>query len=265
MKNLPRRIVPGLLAVLSALIAAGSLLASVPLNEHREVTPDALIEVSVVAGTVQVTGWDKAEMELTGSLSDDRLKLEITGGKDHLKIEVRMRNDENHYKGESDLALKVPKGSRIDVETVSGEITATDLKAQVRLNTVSGRLEVKGNPQEVKLSTVSGNIVLNDGESLEAGDFNTVSGSIEARVRFRPGGNFRFETVSGSITLRIPADTNADFQVSTFSGGITSDFGDKPAKTNQYLPSQELEFSTGKGGARVKVNALSGHVRILKD
>jgi hypothetical protein len=249
----------------AALVAAGSLLAEVPINEHRDVTPDGLIEVSLVAGTVKVTGWDKPEVELTGSLSDDQQKLEITGGKDRLKIEVKLPEGKHHYSGESDLVLRVPRGSGMDVETVSGNIEVADLKARLQLNTVSGDLVVKGTPREVKLNTVSGDISLDDGESLESADFNTVSGSIEAHVRFRASGSFRFETVSGNITLKVPSGANAEFSLSTFSGGITSDFGEKPEKTSKYLPSQELDFTVGSGGARVKVNAFSGHIKILKD
>jgi hypothetical protein len=251
-------------ALLAGVAASGRLWASVPINEHRDVTPDGLISISLVAGTVEVTGWDKPEVDLTGSLSDDEQKLEITGGKDSLKIEVRMP-EKHHYSGESNLVLRLPKGSRIDVETVSGDIRVSGMKARVQLNSVSGSLEIKGSPTEVKLNTVSGDIDLDDGESLENADLNSVSGALKAHLRFHPGGSFRFETVSGSITLHLPAGVNADFEVSTFSGSITSDFGDKPAKTSQYLPSQELEFKAGNGGARVKVNAFSGPVRILKD
>ena len=250
---------------LSVLLAAGALAAEVPINEHRSVNPDALIEVSLVAGTVRITGWEKAEMDLTGFLGDELQKLEITGGKDRLKIEVRLPEGKHHHFEESELVLRVPRGSQISADTVSGPITVSDMKARLELNTVSGDLEVKGSPREVKLNTVSGGITLEDGASLENADFNTVSGPIEAHLNFRSGGSFSFNTVSGPITLRLPGKVSGEFEVSTFSGGITSDFGDKPAKKSSFLPAEELEFTVGSGGARVKVNSFSGPIAIRKE
>jgi len=250
---------------LSTLVAAGALWASVPINERRALNPDALIEVELVAGTVSITGWDKSEMELTGTLGDTRQKLEISGGKDRLKIEVQLPEGGHHDFEDSDLVLRVPKGSRISVDTVSAPITVSGLSAPVELNSVSGNLEVKGSPREVNLNTVSGEITLDDGASLENAKLNSVSGTIDAHINFRSGGSFEFETVSGSITLRLPAKVSAEFEVSTFSGSITSDFGDKPVKKSSFLPAEELEFTVGSGGARVKVSSFSGPVKILKE
>jgi len=250
---------------LSIVVAAGTLWAGVPINERRDLNPDALIELELIAGTVRVTGWDRSEMELTGTLGDNRHKLEITGGKDRLKIEVQLPQGRHEDIEGSDLVLRVPGGSRITVETVSAPITISDMKARIELNSVSGDLEVKGSPREVQLNTVSGKILMDDGASLENASFNTVSGAIESHLNFRSGGSFDFNSVSGSITLHLPRSVSAEFEVTTFSGSIQSDFGDQPVKKSSFLPAEELEFSLGSGGARVKVNSFSGPVRILKD
>jgi DUF4097 and DUF4098 domain-containing protein YvlB len=257
-----KRMLPA--AVVTTLLAAGSLWAQVPVNEHRDVKPDALIEVELVTGTIHVTGWDKAEVEVTGTLGDDRQKLEITGGKDRLKIEVELPEGKHHDIGGSDLEIHVPKGCGVNVETVSAPIIVTGMTARVKLESVSGKLQVEESPREVKLSTVSGEIVIEDGTELQVAEVNSVSGSIEASLSFRSGGSFSFETVSGPIILRLPAGINADFNVSTFSGSITNDFGEKPTRKSTYLPAQELEFTAGSGGARVTINAFSGPVKILK-
>jgi DUF4097 and DUF4098 domain-containing protein YvlB len=250
---------------LSLLLAAGAYAAQVPISEHRSVNPDALIEVELVAGTVRVTGWEKAEMELTGFLGDDLQKLEITGGKDRLKIEVRLPKGEHHDFEDSELVFHVPRGSQLSVDTVSGDITVSDMKGRLELNTVSGDLNVKGSPREVKLNSVSGDIKLDDGASLENADLNTVSGSIDAHLNFRSGGSFKFGTVSGNVSLRVPAKPSAEFEVSTFSGSITNDFGEEPVKKSSFLPAEELSFTLGSGGARVKVDAFSGEVVIRKE
>jgi DUF4097 and DUF4098 domain-containing protein YvlB len=252
--------------LLTILLAAGTLWAGEAVNEHRNVASDALIELNLIAGTVKVTGWQKSEMELTGTLGDDRQKLEITGGKDRLKIEVDFEDEGEHHNVEgSDLELRVPRGARVRIETVSAPITVSDLTERIDLNSVSGKLEVQGSPKEAKLNTVSGAIVVDDGAALENLDTNTVSGDIEAHLRLRSGGSFSFNTVSGGIELRLPANVSADFEASTFSGSIHSDFGGKPEKGSSVLPAQSLDFTLGSGGARVKINSFSGPIKIRKE
>jgi len=251
--------------LLTMLLAAGTLWAGVPVNEHRNVAPDALIELTVISGTIRVTGWQKSEMELTGTIGDDGEKLEITGGKDRLKIEVDYEEGEHHDSEGADLEMRVPRGARLKVETISAPITVSEMTAWIDLNSVSGKLEVQGSPKEVKLNTVSGGIVVDDGAGLENLDTNTVSGDIEAHLRFRSGGSFSFNTVSGGIELRLPSNVSADFEASTFSGSIHSDFGGKPEKGSSILPAQNLGFTLGSGGARVKINSFSGPIKIRKE
>jgi DUF4097 and DUF4098 domain-containing protein YvlB len=280
-----------LLALCLAAAGGGFALgAEVTVNEHRDVAPDGLIQINMIAGTLQVSGWDKAEIEVTGTLSDEALQLRITGGKDRTKIEVHYPDEgdddgdggdkaqtqggghgrhsgghshTNHWV--SDLVIRVPRKSRIEADTVSAPITVADLSERVELNSVSGELEVKGSPREVKLSTVSGNIMLRDGKSLENAQANSVSGTLRTQANLRSGGSFKFETVSGDVELKLPASSGCDFKVSTFSGKISNDFGAKVEKTSSYLPSQELSFTVGSGGARVSVQSFSGSIRILKE
>ncbi len=250
---------------LSLLFAAGTLWAGVPINERRDLNRDALVEVELVAGTVTVTGWDRSELDLTGTIGDPTHKLNITGGKDRINIEIELPKGTHHDIEGSDLVLRIPTDCRISVNAVSGPISISDLTGRVELNSVSGDLEVKGSPREVELNTVSGRIALDDGASLENATFNTVSGSIDANMDFRSGGSFEFNTVSGPITLALPGRVSAEFEVTTFSGSITSDFGDEPVRHSSFLPSEELEFTLGSGGARVKVNSFSGPIKIVRE
>ena len=84
-------------------------------------------------------------------------------------------------------------------------------------------------------------------------------------ANFQARGSFDFETVSGTIELRVPAGLAADFDAETFSGKITNELGPAPKRSGQILPSQELSFSTGSGGARISLQSFSGAIRIRKE
>jgi len=75
---------------------------------------------------------------------------------------------------------------------------------------------------------------------------------------------FSFDLHSGHLTLTVPADVSADFEIETFSGEIDNAFGQKSRKTSKYAPGRELEFTTGGGDARVRINTFSGDVVIKK-
>ena len=113
---------------------------------------------------------------------------------------------------------------------------------------------------------MSGTIILEDGGDLSEGSFETVSGTIKARANFQPRGHFEFETVSGEVELRIPSGLAASFELETFSGVIRNEVtSDQPQQTDPPLPSQELHFSIGSGGALISATSFSGVVKILKD
>ena len=70
------------------------------------------------------------------------------------------------------------------------------------------------------------------------------------------------ESVSGTVALKIKPPVNADFDIESFSGSIENCFGPKPRDTSKYTPGSELNFTQGKGGARVELQTLSGEITI---
>ena len=69
------------------------------------------------------------------------------------------------------------------------------------------------------------------------------------------------EAGSGGVTLRLPSSTGAAFDIETGSGGIDTDFEVKVQRMERHA----LRGTVGDGRGRVKVEAGSGTVRILKN
>jgi len=246
------------------LVAAGPLWASGEVNERRSVSPDGLVEIEMISGSIRVIGWDKNEVEITGNLWRPEEQLEISADGGVVSIEVSPPYGRHHDLDER-LEVRMPRGARLEVETVSAPIDVTDLNGDVALSSISGNIVLNGNLRSIVAETVSGLITLENGGDLRQGNFETVSGMIRARANFQPRGRFEFESVSGTVELIVPAGMAADFEVQTFSGRIDSDFGPDPRRIDPPLPSQELIFSTGAGGARILVESFSGMVRIRRE
>jgi len=251
--------------LLFVVILAGTcpLWASGEVDERRSMSPDGLVEIEMISGTIRVIGWSEDAIEIRGRLRRPLDQLEIDSDGDEVSIEVSPPYG-SHRGDEESLEIRMPRGARLEVETVSAPIDVEDLNGDVAVSSISGSIRLRGNLRSVEAETVSGLITLKDGGDLRQGSFETVSGNIRARANFQPRGRFDFESVSGTVELTVPSGVAANFEVQTFSGRIDSDFG-TPRKIDPPMPSQELIFTTGAGGARISIESFSGMVKIRQE
>jgi hypothetical protein len=255
-----------LLAVLTALtlVTAAGALAQQDVREEVAMSPRGVVEINNLAGSVRVAGWNRDMVEVTGTLGKgtERLDVEESGG--DVTIEVVLPRGENIDLEGSDLEIRVPRGAGLEISTVSASIEVSDFEGEAELQSVSGDVTIAGGVREVEVSTVSSTILLENGGELENGEFNSVSGNIEVDARLSSSGRFEFQTVSGNIEILSAGGIDADWEIETFSGSIKNEIGPDAERTSQFTPGRELSFTSGRGGARISINAFSGTVKILK-
>src|SRR5262249_55731749 len=103
----------------------------------------------------------------------------------------------------TDLQVRVPRGSELNVSGVSAEISSTEVEGGLRLNTVSGNIRADVFQKNTEAKTVRGGLVLR-GRGKEPGaegiHLSSVSGSIRVD---RAGGDLEATTVSGDMTIRL--------------------------------------------------------------
>jgi len=286
-----------LTSVLVALLAlAGSGWARQEVNERRQADPSGTVEIENVAGSVAVLGWGQAEVEVTGTLGRGTERLEVDGDGHRTRIKVVLPSDARDVDG-SDLTIRVPAGSRVEVSTVSADISTAGLEGRVELQSVSGNIVVGGAPSELEAQTVSGeldverspdrselasvsgdvtvkwaegaveaasvsgDVIIRDG-TLSRAELATTSGNVRCEADIAVRGSVDMESMSGNVVMVVSAGLAADFEISTFSGSIRSSIGPEPQRTNRYSPGEELNFSTGAGGPRISLTSFSGSVEL---
>ena len=286
-------------ALVLATVLAGPawLAAQTSVDQKRPAAPDAKVTIENMSGSVKVTGWDRPEVQVKGTLGDGA-ELSFDGSEKSLAIEVEAEHG-NPMGIKSDLEVFVPAGSSVSVEgfqatisvagvtgsvsaeTVNGSITQSGAAKGVELQSVNGAIDVTKASGRLKAEAVNGAVTIRDASGeLEAstvngklqvtgGSFDRVTlESVAGGVRFEGGLSARatlsVETVSAPVELFFPAGFGAEFSVSTFSGAITNDLGPAAEKSSRFTPQKELSFTTGAGGARVTVETLSGAVGIRK-
>lgn len=235
------------LLAFSVLLAPGLVQAGTPINETREVSARARIDVGNVKGAVNISAWDKNEVGITGTLGEGAKRLAIDGGGDSLTIRVEGPDKSKGWLGwgadssmqETVLNLKVPRGASLDVGVVSAEVAVSEMAGgELEVDSVSGRIRLSSvQTPRLRLESVSGDVEF-DGKADEV-SIETVSGDVVARG---VGGRTRLETVSGGLRVVASAPLKQT-EASSVSGDI------------------EISGALDKGG-RIEIETMSGDVRV---
>lgn len=283
--------------LMAFLLIACTSWAQQKIDETRAASPDGVVEIHNLAGSVDVVGWNKSEVKVTGTLGRGAERLAIESSGKRMVIRVVLPHHAHNVKG-SDLTVQVPASSRVEIETVSADVSARGLSGKLDLQTVSGEISVQGQPSGVECSSVSGSIKIErsagttslktvsgeievtraDGEitassvsgsvtikggSIAGSELSTTSGSIRCEAAPTGNGSLKLKSLSGSITLAVPKDLAADFELKTFSGTIHNQIGPRAERTSKYAPGRSAEFSTGSGGPHIEMNSFSGTIELL--
>jgi len=280
------------------LLVPAMALADTRVDERHNVAAGGRIELSNVAGKVTVRGWDRNDVQLTGTLSDGlQLRQEKSANRVRWEIEYPRRGNN----GGATLTLNVPRSvelllstvsadqdissvdvRRLQADTVSGNLAAAGRSGDSVLNTVSGNVTARLQTPRLDVNTVSGRIEAGGGVSGEIGAqtvsgrvgvdagriqrlvVETVSGGIDlSATALAPGGRINVESVSASVSLRLPRTVSAQLSVNSFSGSINSDAG--KVERPRYGPGSSLDARLGSGDGDIRVQSHSGSVQVRLD
>jgi DUF4097 and DUF4098 domain-containing protein YvlB len=289
--------------VLGAGLLAAYLLPAAALADEsfeRSVPADAsgAVVISNVSGTIDVRGWDRNEVQVTGNLgsSVERVDVESSNGRTTVKVILPRGNARD---GEADIEVQVPKNSYVEVSAVSADVSSRGVMGTQRLKSVSGEVtaDISGNESEVRsvsgdvtvrgvgkpsslrVASVSGSlditniggkidlVTVSGDARLQAGEVSeirgrTTSGSLELIGKLTRDGRVDVEGVSGDITLRLSAPGGLSAEIESFSGDIQGCLAKGVERVSKYGPGKRLTLRTVEDGARVRAKTLSGDVEI---
>lgn len=269
-----------------------------PVNERVAADADGEVVVSNVSGEVRVEGWARNEVEVTGSIDEDVERIEIVRDGTRVTVKVVLPKGSSHD-SDADLTIRVPAASRLELSSVSADSTVRAVTGALRVKSVSGEVEIRGvasdseiktvsgdirvaagaTPIKLRATSVSGTIVIDDvsgevealtvsGEMLlDLDDITyararTTSGDSRVSGKLARGARAEFESVSGTMTLKLDAAAGFTADAEAFSGELSNCFGVKPEPVSKYGPGQRMSLVRGEGSARLRIQTMSGDVRI---
>lgn len=282
-----------------SLLSASALSETV--DRRIDAASDGRVRISNISGSIEVSGWSRNEVEVTGTLGDEVEELVFERSGDEVEITVRVPGRGNNDIA-SDLVIKVPENSSVKIASVSADIELQNIRGEQRVQSVSGDIDSEGFGSDIKIVTVSGDVELQGDDESARLEIESVSGDIEAqnlsgevdansvsgdvsivnsrleRVRLETvngdvvfeselvdGGNFGLETINGDLDIEFNDSISARFDIETFNGDIDNCFGPEPVRTSKYTPGTELKFTESDGKSRVSIKTLNGDLRLCKD
>ena len=241
-----------------------------------KVDGDGAIDLTQIAGDVRVVTGRGNEIrveavkrvrhrdpeEAKRLLNTLRIEVTQVGNRVEVRTVYPRTGNNRSWNGSVDYSITVPQGAAVSAKTVSGDVTVTAVRGEVRAETVSGDVEVTETPNlavaktvsgdvrardiaasTLTLSTVSGTVVANGlkvrtlDTSSVSGDLQlsdlqverltakTLSGNVEFSGSLARGGRYEFHAHSGNVRLVLPSDTAGfEMDASTFSGSVRTDF-----------------------------------------
>lgn len=274
-------------------------LASGPVDRKVAADPNGEVVISNVSGTIDVRGWERNEVHVTGHLDEgvERLDVDSSGGRTMIK--VVLPRGHSYHNGEATLEIRLPRNSTVEVKGVSADISSRGVLGTQRLTTVSGEVtaDIAGDDSEVRsvsgdvtvrgtgksialrLSSVSGNIDLMNtsgkvdvvtvsgdarvqmGEAMEIRG-RTTSGTLELKAKLLRDGRVDVEGVSGDVTLRLGPAGGYSAEIESFSGDIDGCLAEHVERVSKYGPGVRLNLRQVEAGARVRAKTLSGDIDI---
>ena len=234
------------------------------------------LDLSHLSGDIRVTGGSGNEIKVDATKRVrhrdpeqakrllEALRVDVNNFNGRVEVRTiypRRGSFGNNISASVDYVIAVPAGATVSLKSISGDISVSNVKGEVRAETVSGSVNVNATPNVTIAKTISGDVtaqnigtqttlvlstisgtVLGTGlkvRALEAGSVSgnvrlvgseierleakSVSGNIEFDAPLTKGGRYEFTSHSGNVRVTIPASTGFELDADTFSGSVRSD------------------------------------------
>lgn len=230
---------------------------------------------------IHISAQVRAEKNLFSSVSDTESRMQQIASNPPIRqagndITIGERGNNSLYRNISiEYDITLPRGSAINANTGSGEISILDVGNYVKAETGSGSVQAHGLHGHVSLETGSGGITLDEAGGGDETRVQTGSGSIHASgitgalqastgsggitVGGNPTADWRLQTGSGSIQLELGSSAKFTLNASTGSGGIHIE---QPILMQGSLNRQHVTGSVNGGGPTLRAETGSGSIQI---
>jgi DUF4097 and DUF4098 domain-containing protein YvlB len=227
---------------------------------------NARVEAVAFNGSIEISGWDRPDVEITGSkygsseAARDAVKVDVHHTADSVEVRAGKPQDLMGNSG-AKLVIHVPRSAVVArAETSNGPIKVEDVGRVDRLHTSNGPIKVSGAESLGEAETSNGGITARlAGSPSDRIKLITSNGPIDFTMEKAPAGDIHAETANGPITLHLPADTAAQVTADTSNSPIDCAFDIQGEHDKGHLSG-----TIGAGSHKIHLNTSNGPIRIAK-
>lgn len=247
--------------------------------------PGARLSLENMNGSVEISGWDRDTVEITGAkyaATEDLLKatrIDIQQSSDGIQIRT-IRPSGLRGNGGARYTIRVPRRVELDrIVSSNGHVEARDLEGSARIRTSNGAVRVNNSKGPLDIETSNGGIDVNDHagavtgrtsnghirvdlsnpEQGKAVRLESSNGGITLKMRSLNGNNIRMSTSNARIDLTLPENANAQLRASTSNGSFHTDL---PVQGN--ITKNHADGKIGSGGPYVELSTSNGSINLQK-
>jgi hypothetical protein len=229
-----------------------------------KLTPGGRLSVESFNGSVEILGWDKDTVEVTGEkyalrreIMED-IRIDGVSEAGYLRLRAVKPVERNCNCG-AKFVIRAPKKLVVDrVETSNGALRAESIEGQVRMRTSNGSVKLWAVNGEVEATTSNGSIEVN--ELSGSATLKTSNGRVRADgVR----GNFSATTSNGSMDVTIEElDAGRTLELVSSNGTVTAalrKFNNNPITVRTSNSSINVKLPEGVN-ADVRASTSNGSI-----
>lgn len=213
------------------------------INKSFTVSKGGRLSVNLVSGDINISTWDKDEVNITASFFDEEEMegLKISQTDNTVTVEHR-----SSWGSTADLEIKIPSNFNLDLNTTSGDIIISGaLTGSLTAQTMGGDIGADNITGKIEINTSGGDIHAGDinGEN----SFNTMGGDIT--VGNVSGAELKIQTMGGDITVESVA---SGITAKTYGGDIRVKSVKGDCSTLTYGGDIHIETLAGDGNLDTK-------------
>ena len=286
--------------VTTSLAPLGATLAATPVDREIDAAAKGTLDVRNVAGSIEISGWSKNTVHVTGTLSNNVERLDFRRDGDRVIVDVVLHENSHSYEGTL-LKIEAPQASDLDVSAVSANVTVAGIEGEQRIKSVSGAIATEAFASDLDLSSVSGDVTARGhdrsamtrahavsgsieltglagqiqaeavsgsvdvkAKAIERAILNSISGAVSLRGALDDASRVELTSTSGTLRLLFAGSAAAEYDLTTFSGPIKSCFG-PPVAEPSHGPQRQQRFREGTSNARVHASTMSGGIELCRE
>ncbi len=250
--------------------------ASQTITAQAAVSGLTTVSVEAGSGDVEVVAGKAGEVLLIATETEAHAVRLVDKGKGRLQAEF----DGSVHAGSGQLRLVLPAGSGVDIKTISGDVTVSELHGDVVVKTTSGDTHIRG-AAKVTLTTISGEGLVErasgavtmettSGDLLLRGDvaapvkFTSTSGDLQIQGACKAGCQVTAATTSGDVAVQAKK-ASLSARLRSRSGEISGADGLAIEMRRRPRDKSEWVVHVGRSEGRVELDSESGGISLGLD